>query len=280
MMIMREIESTYTGFDGTKMFLRTWVPDEEPRAVIIGIHGLGSHSGLQNFIGTTFAKRGMPFYAPDLRGFGRFEGLKGHVDSFDHWIEDIHCVVKQVKEEEPHKKLFMFGHSAGGLFALYYAAKYQRELDGIITPCPAVSERLKIGAGTRMVMNLLSKLNTKKLFPTGLDLTLLARNPEVVRRNQEDPLRVDVTTPRMATEGLKASSCAVDIAPSLTLPVLIQQTGDDLILIPEKNKLFFDAVGSEDKTWKLYEGMYHQPFEDPGGEEVLSDMFSWLESHM
>ena len=88
MMIMREIESTYTGFDGTKMFLRTWVPDEEPRAVIIGIHGLGSHSGLQNFIGTTFAKRGMPFYAPDLRGFGRFEGLKGHVDSFDHWIED------------------------------------------------------------------------------------------------------------------------------------------------------------------------------------------------
>ncbi|TET80795.1 alpha/beta hydrolase, partial [candidate division TA06 bacterium] len=38
---MKTEESEYVGYDGTKMFLRAWLPDAEPRALVIGIHGLG-----------------------------------------------------------------------------------------------------------------------------------------------------------------------------------------------------------------------------------------------
>jgi hypothetical protein len=36
-------ESTYQGFDGTTMLLRIWKPEGEPRAIVLGIHGLGIH---------------------------------------------------------------------------------------------------------------------------------------------------------------------------------------------------------------------------------------------
>ncbi|MHA1637543.1 MAG: lysophospholipase [Candidatus Thorarchaeota archaeon] len=277
---MQESQSEYTGFDGKKMFLRKWSPDGEPRGVMIGIHGLGDHSGGIEFTAEYFVSRGMAFYAPDLRGFGHFDGLKGHIESFDNYLDDIHSLVLEVKENTPDQKIFLYGQSFGGLVGVHYAGKYQETLDGMIIPSPAVSEQLTVNPVTRLFLKLLSRVNVKKHFDTGLNLDVLARNPEVVRKKKEDTMRFDKATPRMAAEGLNASQTAIDIAPLITIPVIVQQAGEDLILIPEKNKEFFDAIASEDKTWKLYEGMYHLPFQDPGGDEIMSDMYEWLNAHL
>ncbi len=277
---MKTEESEYSGYDGTKMFLRAWLPDAEPRALVIGIHGLGSHSGLMSFHGENFAAKGIAFFTPDLRGFGNNPGLKGHVEKFDVYIEDMHSLVTQLKDRMPSKPTYIFGHSLGGLHVIRYAATYPDGLDGIIIPCPAVSERLEVSAGLRMMAKLLSKLNVKKTFNNGLNFDLLSRNPEVVRRNREDPLRVDDVTPRFAVEGLAARVEGAKLGPKITLPVLMQQAGDDLILIPEENEAFFDTIASSDKTFKIYPGFYHDPFEEPGGEELVADMFSWLEERL
>ena len=111
-------------------------------------------------------------------------------------------------------------------------------------------------------------------------LDYISRNQEVVQRNMEDPLRFDKVTPRYAIEGLKASKKLFESASRIKSPVLVQQTGEDMILIPEKNKEFFDNIGSEDKTWKLYPGLYHEPFEEPGGDQFLADIFSWIEERL
>ncbi|MFX0108619.1 MAG: alpha/beta hydrolase [Candidatus Hodarchaeota archaeon] len=277
---MRNEEREYIGYDGTRMFMRGWLPDEAPKALVIGIHGLGAHSGTISFVGSSFADRGYAFMAPDLRGFGHYEGIKGHVESFDEFIEDVQNLVNQMKEKFEGLKTFMFGHSFGGLVTVLYSVRFPEQLDGIIIPCPAVSERLEMGKGTRAIAGLLSKVNVKKKFNMGLNLDLISRNPQVVKRNKEDPLRIHECTPRFGAEGLKAREEGFNSALKITLPVLLQQSSEDHILIPEKNKEFFDNIASEDKTFKMYEGFYHEPFEDPGGAEVLSDMFNWLENHL
>ena len=109
---------------------------------------------------------------------------------------------------------------------------------------------------------------------------LISRNPDVVKRNREDPLRFDKATPRYGIEGLKASEEGFNLASKITLPVIVQQSGEDLIVDPERNKEFFDNIASEDKTWKLYPGLYHEPFQEEGGEEVLTDLFDWLDERM
>ncbi|MHA2426097.1 MAG: alpha/beta hydrolase [Candidatus Thorarchaeota archaeon] len=273
-------ESTYQGFDGTTMLLRIWKPDGDPKAIVLGLHGLGSHSGRLAYLGERFTSQGYAFYAPDLRAFGTFPGRKGHVESFDEYTDDIESLVAYLKLLHHDKKLFLFGHSLGGVFITHYVVKHPGEADGILIPAPAVSERLKVGKAARAIASFLSKLNVKIYIDNGLDHELISRNPEIVKDNREDPLRFDKATPRFAIEGLKASRDAFDSASRITVPVLIQQSGEDLILIPERNKEFFDNIASEDKTWKLYPGLYHEPYHEEGCEEVFSDMFEWLEKKL
>jgi alpha-beta hydrolase superfamily lysophospholipase len=273
-------ESTYQGFDGTTMLLRIWKPEGDPKAIVLGLHGLGSHSGRLGYLGERFTQQGYAFYAPDMRAFGTYPGRKGHVESFDEYTEDMESLVAYLKLLHHEKKLFLFGHSLGAIFIIHYILKHPGEADGILIPAPAVSERLKVSSTTRRIGALLSKLNLKIYIDNGLDYELISRNPEVVQDNREDPLRFDKATPRFAIEGLKASKEAFDSASKITLPVLLQQSGDDLILDPERNKEFFDNIASEDKTWKLYPGLYHEPYHEDGGEEVFTDMFSWLEERV
>jgi alpha-beta hydrolase superfamily lysophospholipase len=40
--------------------------------------------------------------------------------------------------------------------------------------------------------------------------------------------------------------------------------------------MLYERVGSRDKTLKLYEGFYHEIFNEPGHKQVLADMETWL----
>ncbi len=277
---MKIKESHYTSFDNTRMLLRAWTPDAESKATIIGIHGLGSYSGLLAPLGEFFSGKGFAFYAPDMRGFGSYPGKKGHVESFDEYIEDMKYLIEDVRDKTPGKKIFLFGHSLGGLHVIRYIANHPREVDGAIIACPGISERLKVSSVARMIVKFLSALNLKVYFNNGLDFELLTRNKEVVERYKVDPLRFDKVTARYANEGFKASAEGFKLAPKILDPVLVLQSGNDLIVIPEKTKEFFDNIASPDKTFKMYEGLYHEPFEEEGGEQMLEDAARWIEEHL
>ncbi|MFX1580530.1 MAG: alpha/beta hydrolase, partial [Promethearchaeota archaeon] len=142
-------ESTYQGYDGTTMLLRIWKPESEPKAIVLGLHGLGSHSGRLAYLGERFIAKGYAFYAPDLRGFGTFPGRKGHVESFDEYNEDLESLIAYLKLLHQDKKLFLFGHSLGAVFIIHYIVNHPDEADGILIPAPAVFERLKVSSATR-----------------------------------------------------------------------------------------------------------------------------------
>ncbi len=273
-------ESTYVGHEGKTMFMQYWLPKGEPTVVVLGIHGLGGHSGELAFIAEYFCERGVAFYAPDLRGFGRNEDEMGHVDDFDEYTEDINSIVSYLQLKYDDNKLFLFGHSLGGLHVLRYAIAYPETISGIMVTCPAVSERLETSQFLRKILSGLSWINIKTRFDTGLNLDLVAKNPEVVKRHKEDPLRVEKVTPRFAKEGLEAKDKMFESADELKVPIILAQSGDDRILVPEDNKDFYDRIASEDKTWKLYDGLFHEPFEDEGGKKMLDDLYEWLSARV
>jgi alpha-beta hydrolase superfamily lysophospholipase len=273
-------EGTYVGYDGTEMFMCTWHPEGRPRAVILALHGLGAHSGLLSFVAKYYADNGFKVYVPDLRGFGHYSGLKGHVESFDEYTKDIDVLVTRIMSEHPELKLFLHGHSLGPLFAIRYSLAHPGVFDGYVLPCPAVSERLEINPVVKGLLRFLAVLNVKKQFSNGLNYDYIARNPEVVERNRTDPLRWDKVTPRFAVEGFKAREHAFNSAEEMTDPVIILQTGDDKILVPEMNHDFYERIGSEDKTWRFYEDLYHEPWEDEGGEVMLEEMVKWIEARI
>ncbi len=281
MVVLKYEESKYIGFDGTRMFMAVHRPDDDkPRALIILLHGLGSHAGDFENVGEYLAERGIAAFVPDLRGFGHYSGLKGHVMSFYEYIEDIQNLVMQVKDRYLNKITYLHGSSMGAIIALGYTTRYPRTVDGILLQCPGVSTRIEIGKGIYAATKVLSVLNVKRFFSLNPDYTETSRNPETVDRHRTDPLRFEMISPRFAIEMLSASKEAFRSASQIVLPTLIQQASEDHATIPEKNKEFFDNISSADKTWKLYEGLYHEIHEEPEREEVLADLYTWLDTRL
>ncbi len=278
---MKYEESNYIGFDGTRMFMAVCRPDDDkPRALVILLHGFGSHAGDFVSVGEYLANHGMTAFIPDLRGFGHYSGLKGHVMSFDEYIEDIQNLVMQAKDRYLNKITYLFGSSLGAINAVRYVIRYPRTVDGLILQSPAMGQKLDISIGKKIAGNFLSILNVKRYFTTGVDYADMCRNPDIVKRRETDPLRFDSVTARFGVEALKAAKDALESAPRIVMPVLLQQAGDDKVVSQEANHKFFDNLASADKTWKLYDGLYHEIHEEPERDQVLGDLYSWLDTRL
>jgi alpha-beta hydrolase superfamily lysophospholipase len=279
--LLKYEESKYIGFDGTRMFMAVYRPDDDkPRALMILLHGLGSHAGDFAEIGEYLADRGIAAFVPDLRGFGHYSGMKGHVMSFDEYIEDTQNLVMQVKDRYLNKITYLFGASMGAINVIRYVTKYPRTVDGLLLQCPGVSHQKDVGMGLFVAAKFLSILNVKRYFDLSPDYTDTTRNPETVKRHKTDPLRFERVTARFSSEVLSASKDAFYSASRIVLPVLLQQAGEDKAVDPVKNKEFFDNIASADKTWKLYDGLYHEIHEEPERETVLKDLYGWLNKRL
>ena len=85
---------------------------------------------------------------------------------------------------------------------------------------------------------------------------------------------------RVGAELLKTMENLQSKISELSLPLLILHGMADRISDPSSSRILFDGTGSKDKTLKLYEGFYHEIFNDPGCQQVFSDMDDWLKLHV
>ena len=84
----------------------------------------------------------------------------------------------------------------------------------------------------------------------------------------------------MAAELLKAMQRVCAEGSKITLPVLIVQGGADRLVDPSGSQLLYETINSTDKTIKVYDGLYHEVFNEPEHYQVFSYIEGWLESHL
>ncbi len=109
----------------------------------------------------------------------------------------------------------------------------------------------------------------------------MSRDPDVVRAYVEDPLVYGgKTTARLAAELSKAMARVAAEAGKITCPLLIVQGGADRLVDPEGSRMLYDRAGSIDKTLKIYDGLYHEVFNEPERDVVLGDVKSWMEARI
>jgi alpha-beta hydrolase superfamily lysophospholipase len=83
-------------------------------------------------------------------------------------------------------------------------------------------------------------------------------------------------TARLEGELIKTMQRITADAGKITLPILILQGGADPLVDPAGAQLLYEAVSSTDKTIKVYEGLYHEVFNEPEHTQVLDDVETWL----
>jgi len=274
---MQHGESTFNGLGGLKLYYQWWLPETTPKAVLLLVHGYAEHSGRYTHLAEHFTRLGYAIYACDLRGHGRSEGPQAYINRFFDYIHDLRAFLNLVKEREPGRKIFLLGHSMGAVVASLFAVECQSELAGLLLSGAGIL----IGGNVNPLMVRLSAL-IAALFPklgvTKIDSALISRDPDVVARYDSDPLvyRGKVHA-RTGYEMLKAGQQVLQNAHRITLPILIMHGTADKLADPEGSKLLYEKVGSSDKTLKLYEGFYHEVFNDPEKERVFADMAAWLD---
>jgi acylglycerol lipase len=248
-------------------------------AVLLVVHGLAEHSSRYGNVVDYFVPRGYAVYALDHRGHGRSGGQRAYVERFDDYHVDLKTFFDMVRNWHPDAKIFMIGHSMGGTISLAYALRHQDELDGLLLSGASV----KVGESISPLVIALGKLIAILLPKMGvvvLDASTISRDPAVVTAYDNDPLVYRGKVPaRTGAELIGTMQALPDQVSQLRLPILIMHGTDDRLGDPQGSQWLFQSVGSSDKTLKLYEGYYHEIFNEPEHERVLADVETWLAAH-
>jgi alpha-beta hydrolase superfamily lysophospholipase len=277
---MQHNEGKFTGRNNFTLYYQSWLPEGVPNAVLVVVHGIAEHSGRYSNIVNYFVPRGYAVYSFDLRGHGKSDGIRSHIEHFSYYVDDLKTFYNKVNEDQKNAKVFLIGHSMGSTIAIAYAIEHQSELNGLIVSGTTLKAGASINKVTILIAKILSVL-MPKMGVSALDTNLISRDKAVVDAYINDPLvYTGKLRARWGTELLKTMETLRSKMSELSLPVLIMQGTEDRISDPSSSKMLYDGVGSKDKTMKLYEGFYHEIFNDPERQLVFSDMEVWIKSHI
>jgi alpha-beta hydrolase superfamily lysophospholipase len=273
-------EGRFRGYKNLNLYYQSWLPPGDPQATLIVVHGLAEHSGRYINLAQYFASKGYAVYALDYRGHGKSEGLAGHVERFQDYVNDLRSFFSLVRGKQPDTKIFLFGHSVGGTIATAYTLNHQSELAGLILS----GASLKIGSDRSPILIAVARtlsLLLPKMGITTIDASTISQDKAVVDAYVNDPLvyRGKIRA-RLGTELFKIAQELPRQIPNINLPLLIMHGTADRLSEPTGSQMLYERVSSKDKTLKLYEGFHHEILNEPEREQVLTDMEAWLASHV
>jgi lysophospholipase len=265
-----------TGVGALEIYWQAWLPDREPRAVVVIAHGAGEHSGRYAHVAARLVREGYAVYALDHRGHGRSAGPRPLIDRMDSAVADLDSMIRLAAGEHPGTKLFLLGHSMGGTISVSYAMRHQDRLAGLILS-GALAALDAAPPPVRVIAKVLSAL-TPRLPVIAVDASHVSRDPAVVRAYEDDPLVHHRKLPARTVAELAAAveSFPAD-APTITIPTLILYGTSDKLAPPEGSRMLAERIGASDKSAKAYEGLYHEILNEPEQERVLDDICAWLE---
>lgn len=267
-------ESKVNGHDGLQLYYcKNEV--ENPKAQLLILHGYTEHCRRYDQVAEEAMSIGFNVIRYDHRGYGRSEGKRAYVHSFQEYIDDLKIIIAQhIDEDLP---LFIAGWSMGGLILTSYIIE---EGDQNIAGALFFSSALKISEDISPFLQKISgvlSILVPWLKTIKLESDFLSRDSQVIQDYLNDPLVYKKGTyARTGGEMLKYTKLIQDKFNKISCPILVLHgTGDKLTDYRGSMKLFENA-SSEDKELKLFEGWYHELCNEPEKEKVFKIMKEWM----
>lgn len=280
---MKTQSGNFKAQDGTPIYWKGWTPDDAARvkAVVHVIHGYAEHIDRYGNVVGELLPADYAVFGTDHRGHGKSEGKRGHVLSFQEFIDDEKQFQRDViRAKFPNLPCFVLGHSMGSLIAMNFVEQSAEGIRGLVLSGtgsrPGTDIPKILLAATRILSSLLPSIHVKSPLPP----EFISRDPEVVRAYVEDPLVYNVITPRLAHEMNRYVVIGAQNAGRIQIPVLIQLGSRDTAFSGQKE--LFEMVGAKDKTFKPYEGLKHEVYNEllEDRTRVLADLRTWLDKHV
>ena len=278
---MKHKELQMPGCREVQLHGQAWLPDRDPAAVLVISHGLAEHSGRYAQLAERLVEeRGYAVYALDHRGHGRSGGERANLGRFQYVVSDLGTFVGRAQRQHPDAPAFLLGHSMGGAIALACAVRNPAGLKGLVLSAPALASGQAVSPAKAWLVRLLSRVapNTGALT---LPADAISRDRAVVQAYESDPLVFRGAIPaRTLVELLEAMAGFADSVPKLRLPVLVQHgTADSLVPLAAVKPLYDRLGNAKLRTVRLYEGLYHEVYNEPERDRVIADLGAWFQAH-
>lgn len=278
---MKHFETSYTTHDGLKLYLQAWMPDEEAKASLLLVHGLGEHSSRYLHVAEKLVEAGVSVFTFDGRGHGKsVPKPTAYFASYKDYLKDIDALFEKVKTYVPQKPSFIFGHSMGGGLVAAYVLEHQPKTDGILLSAPALMPDDNLSPLLIKVSGLVSAL-APKLKVLKLDASKISRDAKEVEKYKNDPLVYQNPVPaRTGNELLKMMNSSLAAAAQFQYPVLLMHGTADKLTNPKGTEQFFRTISSKDKTFHRYEGLYHELVNEPEKDKIIQDIVDWIKERV
>lgn len=280
-------ESFIENSRGMKIFTQSWHPAENltpPRGLVAVVHGFTGESGwLVQLTAIGIAKQGFCVYALDHQGHGFSDGLRAHIPDIGPVVDDcIHCF-DSARARHPSLPAFLYSESLGGAIALLVYLRQPEVWAGAVlngAMC-GISAKFKPPWPLEHLLAAVAwAVPTWQVVPTRGAIPLVSFKEEWKRSLAVASPRRTMGRPRSATalELIRVCRDLQSRFEQVTLPLLIVHGGDDVICDPECARALYDRAGSEDKTLRVYDGMWHQLVGEPkeNVEKVFGEVYAWL----
>src|SRR5699024_7603567 len=294
--------------DSVPLFVRTWLPDGEPKAVVQAAHGMAEHSSRYERSARAVTGARHAVWMHDHRGHGQTSSLPeeaGYLADEQGWetaVEDMYAITEAIKQAHPGLPILFFGHSMGSLLGRDFVTRHGEELAGAGF-CGTSGDQGLLGRVGELVAKAESRLRgrrprsplmdtlvfggyNRQFKPTDTDFDWLSRDPDEVALYVADPRCGEVFTAGFYADllgGVNGLSRLAGRTPA-DLPILltsgeadpvgghgkgVRQVGDQL-----------SAAGVHDVSVTLYPGARHEILNEVGRDEIVSDIIEWLDQHL
>lgn len=281
------------------LFGQWWQPGAgaAPKAVILLVHGTYVHSGFYADWAEHLTEHGYAVLGFDMRGWGQSQGQgrRGFVQNFDEYLEDLRLAWRQVRERYPATPVFLQGESLGGLVSVLSQERGFLPVDGMILNAPAIRPALEVGSlrspnwlasATLWTLSLPGEVspNMPVLVPGSVSemfAGMAVDSDALVDAFKNDRHVVHTALPLGFITALEEGCTqAQDNMRNVTVPLLILQGTEDMLVPLSSSEFVMENVGSQDKTLKIYSGMSHATLHDTGHEKVWGDVVTWLDARV
>ncbi len=246
------------------------------------VHGHGEHSARYAEFVSRFQDSVDRIEFLDLRGHGRSEATRGHVESFSLFTQDLEQWIQaRTQAGVMPQSATLLGHSLGGLIvldALRNSAPIATFFDRAVVSAPLLKLKLEVPWYKSAPSRLLSKVFPKLQMSSELNAVGLSSLESVQKRYLQDPLVHSKVTPRFFVELQQRLQSWSTCTQALPIPTLFLIPMADPIVDPNGALALFSRVHRTGvdrlRTWPDFR---HESFNEARREEAYKEVNAWIQ---
>lgn len=262
--------------DGARLPYRAWLPDGQPRAVVLALHGMNDSRDAWEYPAPDFARAGIAVFAPDQRGFGDAPD-RGHWAGAATMADDARDMADILRARYPHTRLILMGESMGAAVLMVLAAEHRPPpVDGYVLISPAVWGRVEMNMFLRVGLWFFSNtLPGVTVTGGGIVHVVASDNRRAIRRLSDDPLTIHATRWDAVRGLVDLMDDALADAPQFHGRALFLYGGHD-DLIPKRAAAATWRALPPQAQEAYYPDGYHLLLRDHHRVTPIEDIMAWI----